>query len=122
MYNIFVKLSDYAHAVLIDPAKLVRYALNSTHPQGKHKARVFEIVLGYTSANYNDLVQQIANNAPETEATLQRTDQFGQHFRVDLVVKGTQGQTAVIRTGWLVKTNEKTAQLTTVYVLPGEKP
>ncbi|MCB8986093.1 MAG: hypothetical protein H6659_19850 [Ardenticatenaceae bacterium] len=78
--------------------------------------------MGYTSANYNDLVQQIANNAPETEATLQRTDQFGQHFRVDLVVKGTQGQTAVIRTGWLVKTNEKTAQLTTVYVLPGEKP
>jgi len=122
VYNIFMKLGDCARTVFIDPAKFVDYALNSAHPTGKHKAQVFLATLGYTAANYNSLVQQIADQALNAETILQRSDRFGEHLRVNLVVKGVKDQTAVIRTGWLVKTGEATAQLTTVYVLPGEKP
>ena len=90
-----MKLGDYAHTLIIDSAKFVGYALNATHPKGKHKAQVFAAVLGYTPANYHTLVQQIAAEALNAEAELQRTDQFGSHLRVDLPVKGIDEQTAL---------------------------
>lgn len=43
-----MKLGELATSMLIDPNKLIDYALNPNHPEGKHKARVFETALGYT--------------------------------------------------------------------------
>jgi hypothetical protein len=112
-----MKLRDFASQLSIDSKKLTAYALNQNHPKGKHKARVFEVKLGYTADNYETLLQQIEALALDSEANLQRTDQYGQHIRVDLTVKGVFGQEATVRTGWLVTPGSDIAFLSTLYVI-----
>ena len=43
-----MKLGELAGHIIIDPCKLVEYALNPHAPRGRDKALVFERVLGYT--------------------------------------------------------------------------
>ncbi|MCP4361322.1 MAG: hypothetical protein GY796_25210 [Chloroflexi bacterium] len=54
-----MKLRGFAPKLAINPAKFTTYALNEHHPKGKHKARVFKAALGYTSENYQLLLNQI---------------------------------------------------------------
>lgn len=62
-------------------------------------------------------MSQIMTNALQSEAILKRTDQFGQHLQVDILVAGTTGQKAVVRTGWLLASNSKIASLSTLFVI-----
>ncbi|MFC1976390.1 DUF6883 domain-containing protein [Chloroflexota bacterium] len=116
-YNIVMKLRDFAPRLLIDPKKLTDYALSETHPRGKHKARVFRTILGYTSNNYEELLQQIEAQASEAEAVVQRIDGYGQHLRADLTIKGVAGQEVMVRTGWLIAPDSDAAFLSTLYVI-----
>lgn len=112
-----MKLRDFATQLYIDPAKLITYALNKRHSKGKHKARVFEAVLGYSTEDYQHLLDQIKSQALEAEAIVQRVDQYGQHLQVDLRIKGLADQQAIVRTGWIVDPGSETASLSTLYVL-----
>ena len=111
-----MKLRDLVQSVAIDPRKLTDYMLNPENNVGQHKARVFAAALGYTQTNYQLLLQHIAASALEAEVTIQYTDNYGQHVRADLVLRGVSGQQAVVRTGWLIPPDRTTAQLTTAYV------
>lgn len=111
-----MKLRDVANRVIIDPRKLIEYALNPANERGQHKARVFEQALGYTLQNYDLLVQQLQDMTLDQEAKLVRVDRYGQHLQVDLEITGAQGQRATVRTGWLVPTQARTAWLVTLYV------
>ena len=51
-----------------------------------------------------------------SEATLQRTDQYGNHYRVDMEVIGIEGQRETVHMGWVVEPDSDTARLTTLYV------
>ena len=42
--------------------KLIDYCLSESHPIGKHKARVFILVLGFSVENYQDLKNAILIN------------------------------------------------------------
>ena len=112
-----MKLRDYVSKVEVDPAKLTAYALNRNHPKGRHKAIVFESALGFTAVNYQTLLHQILEKALDETAVIQKTDQYGQHLRVDIPVQGTAKQVAIIRTGWRIAPESKTAVLSTLYVL-----
>ena len=112
-----MKLCDIVKHAVIDARKLTDYALDLDNPIGRHKALVFERFLGFTKDNHASLLQQIETLALDAEAHLQRTDQYGQHFRVDLEVIGTAGQREIVRTGWLVVPGSDEAQLVTSYVL-----
>jgi filamentous hemagglutinin len=112
-----MKLRDFASQLYIGPKKLTAYALNVNHPKGRHKARVFQVMLGYTSENHEGLLRQIEASALDAEATIQKVDQYGQHLRVDLIVKGISDQEATVRIGWLVVPNSDTASLSTIYVI-----
>ncbi len=112
-----MKLGDVVRSLTIDGRKLTEYALNPENPIGRHKALVFEQRLGFTKANSGQLRQQIETHALQAEAFLQRTDQYGQHYRVDLEVVGAIGQHEIIRTGWVIPPESDTAQLVTAYVL-----
>lgn len=47
---------DACHdTAILDEAKLTGYCLSPGHPRGKHKARVFAAVLGFTSENVEQL-------------------------------------------------------------------
>ena len=103
--------------LVIDSRKLTDYALDLDNPLGRHKALVFERRLGFSKRNAASFQQQIEAFAPKTEAVLQRTDQYGQHYGVDIQVTGTGGQQAPVRTGWVVPPGSDTAYLVTCYVL-----
>lgn len=112
-----MKLGDIVNRLVIDIRKLTAYALDPDNPVGRHKALIFERRLGFTKANYVQLQQQIERLALGAGAQLQRTDQYGQHYRVDLAVTGMAGQQEIIRTGWLVAPGRQEAHLITAFVL-----
>jgi hypothetical protein len=114
-----MKLRDFASAIYINPAKLINYALNLDHSRGGHKARVFRAALGYTIDNYQMLLNQIVELAPDGDAIVTYEDQFGIYLRVDLVISGVAGQITVVRTGWIIAPENDIAKLTTLFVLKG---
>ena len=98
----------------IDPRKLVDYALNPNHPEGRHKARVFLSALGITAADGDWLANSILSSLSRSEAILQETVRWGRIFRVDMeITRGTR--CAKIRTGWLCTSKE--AKLLTCFVV-----
>lgn len=111
-----MKLRDFASRLVIDRRKLTEYALNPESERGRHKARVFEAVLGYTRENYQSLLEQIEAQALDADAKVQRTDAYGQHLYADLEIVGVAGQQASVRTGWLVAPDTNEAWLITLYV------
>jgi hypothetical protein len=48
-----------ANRAVVDITKLRDYSLNSTHPEGKHKARVLRSALGFTAADAGRLREMI---------------------------------------------------------------
>jgi len=111
-----MRLIDIVERVSVDPRKLTDYALNPEAPWGRHKAVVFEEVLGFTRQNYTDLLAQIEEQALEAEAVFHSEDEFGRRYTVDLSVQGTAGREGVVRTGWFVPHGEDEARLVTLYV------
>lgn len=108
---------DVTKSLILNPAKFREYALNKSHPRGRHKARVFEAALEYNHENYDSLLTQIEQKAPGSQAQLIREDEYGDHYQVDIVIDGASGQAATVRTGWTVPPGEDSAFLNTLYVL-----
>ena len=101
---------------IINPLKLTEYALNLNHPVGGNKARVFESALGYNQSNANDLMEQIYEKLPGSKATLGKLDKYGQRYTVDIPITGPNGNTVIVRTGWIIKTGSDVPELTTIFV------
>ncbi len=100
----------------INPEKLIGYALNPNHPIGGNKAKVFEKTLGYNQNNASELLKQIYAKLPKSEVVLGKLDEFGQRYTVDMPITGPNGETKIVRTGWIIKTNSSVPELTTLYV------
>jgi hypothetical protein len=98
----------------IDLKKLTHYVLNPTHPEGRHKARVFLSALGLTSADAEWLSNAILSALWKSDAVLLRDTNWGQIYHVDMeIVRGQR--CAKIRTGWLCVSNA--ARLSTCFVV-----
>ena len=100
----------------INPKKLTEYALDPNHPVGGNKAKVFESALGYNQSNADDLMRQIYEKLPSSEAVLGKLDEYGQRYTVDIPITGPNGNTVNVRTGWIIKTGSDIPELTTIYV------
>lgn len=109
-------LLDLAVRIVIDPRKLTEYALNPDAPKGRHKALVFERVLGYTRENHEHLLRQIRSQAPSATIVFHSEDQFGRRYRADLVIRGVDGQQATICTGWFAPEGGDEVRLATLWV------
>ena len=79
-------------AVVIDERKLLHYALNPEHPDGKHKARAFFDVLGYDRSNYSLLLDNIKAHLSEYPVIEGFEDQSGKRFSVTLKILGLRGR------------------------------
>ncbi len=108
-------LVNAEHAV-IDPKKLATYALDSTHPTGGHKARVFESALGYNPTNADVLAARIQEGVLSAPAKLLQANNYGQTMAVDMPILGVNGETAIVRTGWMYETDALVPRLTTIFV------
>ena len=109
------KLANADKAV-IDPNKVTSYALNTEHPVGGNKAKVFESALGYNQSNANDLISKIQSGAKTNTAILGKADNHGQRITIDMPITGPNGKTATVRTGWIYDPGSSTPRLTTLYV------
>jgi len=101
---------------VIELVKLRDYCLSTEHPRGRHKARVLREALGLTVDDAEWLQQKLLDGIQNRLAEKQETDSFGSRWRVDLPLT-RQKRSAVLRTGWIIKTGEQFPRLITCWVL-----
>ena len=110
-----MKLPNGDRAVVED-AKLFDYCLNPTHPRGRHKARVFESVLGITRLHTAVLRHALLAAAAHGDAVEGESDPYGQRFVIDFDLAGPAGN-GRIRSAWIIRAGEDYPRLVTCYVL-----
>jgi hypothetical protein len=97
--------------------KLEDYSLNPSHREGRHKARVFESVLGITPANAEVLRAAIRSAAATSDDVEARGDNgFGEAFNLRFAMVTRRGSATVL-TAWIVLHNEDFPRLTTCYIV-----
>jgi hypothetical protein len=89
----------------IDIAKLRDYCLSIDHPRGRHKARQFASSLGISASQSEWLRESILKGLAEKAAIALETDEFGQRWRVDMLLE-RQDRRTMIRTIWMVRNGE----------------
>ena len=109
-----MKLPNGGHAI-VDIRKLLDYCLNSEHPRGRNKARVFASV-GIRVGNSEDLRTGLLAAACGTDAQLGVANIYGQRYIIDFDMH-SQGRTVRIRSTWIVRIGEDLPRLTSCYVL-----
>jgi hypothetical protein len=97
-------LKNYQQAI-IEPAKLIRYALNPNHPIGGHKARVFQSALGFHQGNWRELEAAIRAKLPSHPANFSEETPFGKKYEVYLPITGLTGRTVEVLTVWQYDTD-----------------
>ncbi|MCL2083445.1 MAG: hypothetical protein FWH04_09485 [Oscillospiraceae bacterium] len=102
--------------VVVDPRKVIDYALNPTHSKGKHKAKVFESALGYNQSNSAHLIEQVQQKLATSEAVSGKIGNHGRIFSVDMPITGPNGNTAIVRTGWIIDPGAEIPRMTTIFV------
>src|SRR5207244_2245389 len=105
-----MKLPNADRAV-VEIAKLRDYCLNSNHPRGRHKARIFAAALGLTAADADELRDALLAAAVTQEATPTDQDEYGQRYVLDFDMVRSTGQ-ATIRSTWIVRADEDFPRLT----------
>ena len=109
------KLPNPEHAV-VEMRKLREYCLSPEHPRGKHKARVFASALGITAEDSEELRQALLSAASSEEATSAEEDEYGQRYVLDFEMS-TEAGSAVVRSGWIVRSSEDFPRFTSCWVL-----
>jgi len=110
-----MKLPNPERAI-VDLKKLRDYCLSSEHPRGRHKARMFAAILGFTAKDAEELKHALLSAAHTYEAFSIGGDDYGQRYAVDFPRDGPSG-TVAIRSLWIVRHGEDFARLITCYVL-----
>lgn len=105
-----------AERAVVDTRKLRDYCLSADHPRGRHKARVFQSVLGFTSAGAEDLRQRLIEAASSNQAMAGERDDYGERYSVETPMVGPAGQ-GVIRSLWIVRAGEDFPRFVSCYVM-----
>lgn len=95
--------------------KLIGYALNPEHTEGRHKAIVFQAALGYNQSNANELESQIAKGLTRYKANNTGNKGYGETARVVMLVYGPKGIQPV-ETGWIYDPGQINPRMVTAYV------
>ena len=85
-----------AHEAVVPQEKLAGYALNSAHPRGCHKARVFSSALGIDRADWRYLRHQLIEGVAQAPVLGTRITPFGVLYEVLALVDGLNGTTAPV--------------------------
>jgi uncharacterized protein DUF6883 len=112
-----VKLPN-ADRAIVDIVKLRDYCLNPLHPEGRHKARVFQAVLGIGHNDAEELRLILLAVARDEDALPTEKDEYGQRYVIDFLLNH-MGRRAIIGSAWIIRTIEDFPRLATCYVLKG---
>ena len=110
-----MKLPNYKLAV-VDREKLTKYCLNSKHPEGQHKARVFKSVLNIDLSNIDVLISAFFKAISDNDAIYIGKNAYGEKYLVDFIMKNQQ-KCATVRTIWIIEYSVQFPHLVTCYVL-----
>jgi hypothetical protein len=110
-----MKLPNGERAV-IDRRKLIAYSLDLEHDEGRHKAHLFESVLGINLENAELLLGALEQAAKTGEAVTGKLDKYGQRYLIDFDFAGPGG-TASIRSVWIIRHGEDFPRLVTCFIL-----
>jgi sugar (pentulose or hexulose) kinase len=105
-----------AERAILDIGKLENYCLSPAHPRGRHKARVFRESLGIGRDDAPWFREVLLSEIGRGAATAIRTDDFGTHWRSDILIQ-RQGKRAVVRTLWIVRHGEYAPRFVTCWVV-----
>jgi hypothetical protein len=101
---------------IIEQRKIIDYSLSPDHDDGKHKARLFQDLLGLTRDHATLLLDALKEAAMAGEAVSGRLDRYGQRYVIDFEFVGPTGQ-AMIRSAWIIRPGETAPRLVTCYIL-----
>lgn len=108
-------LPDLERAV-IPLEKLAGYALNDQHPEGKHKARVFRVLLGIEGRHASVLAELIRSTLPKAPARTLETNEFGEKWTTHHRIVGLNAQSAIVTVGWIVRKDTGEPTLASCYI------
>ena len=97
---------------ILDLRKIEDYCLNSSHPRGRHKARVFREALGLQRSGASWLRDALLEAARSGAAVQDGEDAWGTYWRLDATVR-RQEKSAVVRTIWIVRIGESVPRFVT---------
>jgi hypothetical protein len=97
--------------------KIEDYVLNPRHREGRHKARVFESVLGITLANREVLRQAILSAAENSENAEPRGNNGHGEVYILRFPMETQRGRATVLTVWIIRDGEDFPRLVTCYIV-----
>lgn len=100
---------------VVDIVKLRDYCLNSNHPRGRHKARLFIAALGIQAEDAAELRELFLLGIHHSDATAGISDTYGDRYTVDIPV-ARLGRSAIVRTAWIIKRGEDFPRLTSCFV------
>jgi len=100
--------------VNVEPEKVRDYLLSETHPDGHGKAEFF-VAKGFRRDAWHVLAEALKRVAIENVATKRMTSLHGQKYIVDGMLTTPSGQTALIRTVWIVDAGGETPRFVTAY-------
>lgn len=100
----------------IPEAKLVKYALD--YEKAPDKAKAFELALGYTKQNYQELISNINDHLDKSKLVEKGDSGYGMRYEYIMRLKGPNGKEANVLTAWI--DDEDDIRLTSVYVTKKE--
>ena len=109
-----------ARNAIIPMEKLTLYCLSTTHPDGKHKARVFRAALGVSAGEAGELRDRLFRAAQEESCSEVGTDTFGTLYCLDFTWTRRLRQ-APVRSIWMIRGEESFPRLVTCYILTGKE-
>jgi hypothetical protein len=102
--------------VIIDERKVTDYCLSPDHDDGRHKAHLFELMLGVNLDNAELLLDALRHAAAHGHAVRGKCDRFGQRYVIDFEFDGPVG-TATIRSAWIIRAGQDVPRLVTCFIL-----
>lgn len=90
------------------------YLLSPSHPVGRFKAMFFATI-GYSQANWEVLVADLAQLAVDGDAIQAEATTFGQKFEVRGKLTSPSGRRALIVSVWIVLTGEFVPRFVTAF-------
>ena len=100
----------------IEARKVTEYCLSPEHDDGRHKAHLFQRILGLTLNDADTLLAALQHAAANAEAVLGKRDQYRQRYLVDFAFTGPAG-TATIRSAWIIGPQDLVPRFVTCYIL-----
>lgn len=110
-----MKLPD-AETAEVPEAKIVRYLLSLTHPEGRGKA-LFFYAFGFAVEKWERLADALREHARENDVAKVETTPFGTRYVVEGAMTAPDGRTPNVRVVWFVDSGETVPRFVTAYPL-----